>query len=310
VHILFNDNSIIQLFSQYGYQLKMNLHAADGLPEPPPAPVSTTAVNGVGQATYDSLRALIAAGVLPCIGSTTQQYQNQLFTAPVTLRPLMAYTLDIVTDPLQTPPANAPIAPLYRRAFSTSEYASMAALAADLGVSVVKHRALKSKLSFPSTPGKTVVPDHDIQDAFMAAGEQALPPPTQNSIVIYWAQAAGTGPYHPHAVVLDCTEPLWRMRSEPSFQLADANDPSFEIVTITSKTALEVSELSGTSVSSFIVSPSGTRTVALLANGVPQGTLTLALHRPASTFYGLADDTKPIVALPIGPTAPWENDHV
>jgi hypothetical protein len=313
VQILFNDNSIIQLFGKYGYQLKMNLHAADGFPEPSMgAPVGTSPVPGIGQATYDAMLELTKSGALPCIGSATQ-YQNQMFTAPVQLRPLMAYTLDLVTSPAQTV-TDPTILPLYRRAFSTSKYPSMTALAKDLGVCVVKHRALKSKLGFPLAAGKTVVPDQDIQDKFMAAGEQALPPPSQNCIVIYWAQNAGTGPYLPHAILLDCTEPLWRARAEPTFQQADPNDPSFKMVTISAATALEVREITSSAIGGFIVSPSGTRTIAMFANGFvpqPQGTkVTLALHRPSSAFYSLAQRTDNIVILPIAPAAPWESDHV
>jgi hypothetical protein len=312
VQILFNDKSIFELFAKYGYQLRMNLHAADGYPEPSMAPVSADPIPGIGQATYDSMRALAASGALACIGATTQ-YQNQIFTAPVQLRPLMAYTLDLVTNPAQIVTGDT-IAPLYRRAFSTSKYASMAALAKDLGVSVVKHRALTSKLGFILVAGKTVVPDQDIQDAFVIAGEQALPAPSQNSIVIYWAQNAGTGPYRPHAILLDCTEPLWRTRAEPSFQQPDPKDPSFKMLTISPAIALEVRETLGSTIGGFIVSPSGTRTVALFANGFApsaQGTaVTLALHRPQSACYSLMEETERIIALPIAAAAPWEDDHV
>jgi hypothetical protein len=38
--------------------------------------------------------------------------------------------------------------------------------------------------------------------------------------------------------------------------------------------------------------------------------VTLSLHRPASPVYGNADEVDVIVALPIPPTAPWDNDHV
>jgi hypothetical protein len=315
VDIVFNDNSILQLFAQYGFQVQMDLRAADGLPEPSGAPVTTVAVNGVGTASYDALQELVAEGKLPCVGATVA-YQNQMFTAPVELRPTMGYTLDLVTTPSLTPlpDPNAAVTPLFRRTFSTSKYPNMKALADDLGASRVAHRVLKSRLNFTSAGGKDVRPDQDLQDIFAAAGEQALPAPDKNRIVIYWAPAAPGGPFVPHAVLIDCTEPLWRMRPEPTFQNPIATDPSFKIVAIGDATSLEVSEQSSANIGAYLVSAAGTRTVAVFKAGFtppPTGsTVTLALHRPASPIYGNPDEADVIVALQIAPTAPWENDHV
>ena len=315
VDIVFNDNSIIQLFSQYGYALQMDLRSADGLPEPSGSPVTTVAVNGVGTASYDALQELVAEGKLPCVGGTIA-YQNQVFTAPVQLRPLMGYTLDLITSPSQVPPPdpNTPITPLFRRTFTTSKYPNMQALANDLGASRVSHRALKSPLNFASAVGKTVLPDQDIQDAFIAAGEQALAAADKNGIVIYWAPKTPGGPFVPNAVLLDCTEPLWRTRPKPTFENPITSDPSFEIVTIGTTTSLEVIEQGGPNIGGYIVSPGATRTVAIFTAGFsppPAGTtVTMALHREASPIYGNADEVEVIVALPIPPTAPWQDDHV
>ena len=315
VDVVFNDNSILQVFQQYGFSVQMDLRAADGLPEPSGSPVTTVAINGVGTASYDALLELVAEGKLPCVGAAAT-YQNQVFTAPVELRPLMGYTLDLVTDPSLLPPPDPsiPVTPLFRRTFTTSKYPNMKALANDIGATRIAHRGLRSKLGFPATGGQDVRPDQDIQDAFAAAGEQELPAPDQNRIVLYWAPATPGGPFTPHAVLIDCTEPLWRTRSEPTFQTPIATDPSFKIVTIGTGISLEVIEEGGANVGAFVVSPSGTRTIAVLKDGFapPPGgtTVTLSLHRPASPVYGNADEADVIVALPIPPTAPWDNDHV
>jgi hypothetical protein len=315
VHIVFNDNSVFQLFAEYGFQVKMDLRAADGLPEPSGAPVTTVGVDGVGTAAYDALQELIAEGKLPCVGATLD-YQNQVFTAPVQLRPLMGYTLDLVTDPSQQPPPDpsTPVTPLFRRTFGTSKYPSMKALADDLGAGRVSHRALKSRLDFFTIGGKDVRPDQEIQDMFAAAGEQVLPAPDRNRIVIYWAPTPPTGPFAPHAVLIDCTEPLWRTRPEPSFQNPIDTDPSFKVVTIGATSSLEVVEQGSSMILAYLVSPGGTRTVAIFDPAFsppPDGvTLTLALHRPASSIYGSAEESDVIVALEIPATAPWDNDNV
>jgi hypothetical protein len=315
VDIIFNDNSIIQLFGAYGYQLEIDLRAADGLPDATGGPVTTVAVNGVGTAAYDTLQQMVTSGRLPCVGMTSQ-YQNQKFTAPVSLRPLMGYTLDIGTNPAQpAPPPGAPVTPLFRRSFSTGRYPNMAALASDLGATLITHRPLNQKLSFAVSGGApTVTPDQDIQNAFTTAGEQALPPPQQNEIVMYWVPSAPNGPYVPHAVLIDSIEPLWRTRPEPGFTNPIPSDPAFKIVTINSKASLEVREQGGSNIAGYVTSPGGTRTIALVQSGFappPSGTIvTFTLHRPASTIYGNADESETIIALTVSPQAPWENDHV
>ena len=314
VDIIFNDRSLIQLFAAYGYQLQMDLRAADGLPDVTAAPVTTVSVDGVGTAAYDTLLQMVKSGQLPCVGSTSD-YQNQKFTAPVSLRPLMGYTLDLNTNPaLPAPSAGAAITPLFRRSFSTGRYADMNALAHDLGSTLIVHRALTQKLTLVGSPTGTIVPDQDVQDAFMTAGEQALPAPDKNAIVIYWAPAAPAGPYVPNAILLDSTEPLWRTRPEPTFANPISSDPSFKVVTISDVSSLNVVEQAGSSIGGFVRTPGGARTVAIFSDSFAppaSGTIvTLALHRPASTVYGNAVQDEIIIALKVSPRAPWENDHV
>ena len=328
--IIFNDNSVFSLFEAYGYQLSMDLHAADGLPEGSPgstmltgSPSALQAIDGIGTATYDAMLQL--AKGLPCVNPISV-YQNQVFTAPVYLRPLIGYTFDLITIPSApaatsgSPPSA--VTPLFRRSFSTGRYANMQAFASALGglspagspanVPYITHRALSSPLGFPLTGGAQVFLDADIQQTFMTAGEQALPAPNANSIVLYWV-ANSHGIYVPHCILLDAIEPVWRYRSEPGFTTPIPSDPSFQIVTIGSVASLEVAEAGG-SIGSFIVSPGGARTVAMFNAGfspTAAGTLvTLELHRPASAIYGNPDETAVIIELLVQAEAPWENDHV
>ncbi|HUP02725.1 MAG TPA: hypothetical protein VMU19_01970, partial [Bryobacteraceae bacterium] len=327
LQVVFNDASVFSLFEGYGYGLNMQLRAADGLPEGSPGGSSLTGaspafepVNGVGPAAYDTMLGI--ARKLSCLG-TLSEYQNQRYNAPVYLRPLMGYTFDLVTDP-PTPPSSPGIAtkPLFRRSFSTGRYASMQALAADLGRAPVTHRILKQPLSFPagepfspSNSTATVVMDADILQAFLGAGEQALAAPSANAIVMYWLLS--NNHYVPHAVLIDSIEPVWRYRQEPNFSNPVPSDPSFQTVTIGSVPSLEVAEAphSGSAaIGTFYVSPGGARTVAVFSSAFspPAGgaTVGLQLLRPASATYGNADETASVVQLTVTPYAPWENDHV
>ena len=325
VDVIFNSQSIFDLFDKYGYHLVMDLRAADGLPETfdPGVEANTKSVAIVGPATYDSLLDLVVNGVdggngkLPCVTSSTSitPYRNAIFSPSVHLRPLMGYTLDVNTSPAIASPPDTPITPLFRRQFSTGRYADMQALADDLGAVRIKHRALKIPLDFPVTGDPKVIPDLDIQQAFSSAGEQALPAPDKNEIVMYWVPATlGGSVYVPHAILIDCIEPLWRKRPEPVFTCPIPTDASFRIVTIALQPSLEVVERAGSAIGAFIVSPGGARTVAMFKAGfsppASETVVTLKLHRPASAVYGNGDVTIQIVGLPVSAHAPWENDHV
>jgi hypothetical protein len=206
--------------------------------------------------------------------------------------------------------------PLYRTRFTTSKFPSLQALAAALGASSIAHRHLSGTLSTLTPPAgghSAGASDQDIQSAFLAAGEQALPAPSDSSITIYWTPGSG-GAYVPYCLLLDCTEPLWRTRQEPTLVPVDPSDPSFTVVQIAPATALEVVETGGSNIAGYLYSTSGTRTIAFLVPGfAPPAagtTVTLALHRPASAAFGVADAVATIVAVTIGPQAPWESDHV
>ncbi|HEX5191935.1 MAG TPA: hypothetical protein VFW09_03970 [Solirubrobacteraceae bacterium] len=315
VTVVFNDQEALQLWNAYDDKLVLDLRAADGLNDPTSSVQTTVSVSGLGPAGYDSLLQLVKDGKLPCVGASTA-YQNQQYTADVKLRPTMAYTLDIVTDPAAPAPPGSPQVPLYRTRFTTSNYPSLQALAADLGGSSIAHRHLTAPLTTLTAPTGGVAAaanDQDIESAFLAAGEQALPAPSESTITIYWIPGTG-GAYVPYCLLLDCTEPLWRTRQEPALVPVDPADPSFTIVQITPTPALQVVETGGSSIAGYLYSTSGTRTIAFLVPGFappPAGTtVTLALHRPASTAFGLADAVATIVAVTIGPQAPWESDHV
>jgi len=215
-----------------------------------------------------------------------------------------------------SPPAA--VRPLFRRSFTTGRYASLYALAAAFEPAAAKivHRTLSSPLSFPGSGSVQTVMDAVIEQAFVAAGEQALAAPAANAISLYWLSTPGG--FVPHAILVDAIEPLWRYRPEPSFDTPISTDPSFRIVTIQPTPSLEVAEAAASptqaSVATFIVSTGGTRTVALFRPGFapPPGgtTVSLRLHRPASAVYGNGDEAALIAALAIPAEAPWEGDHV
>lgn len=314
IHVVFNDIAIVQLYAAYGKQLRATLHAANGTAIQTYTISTLDPLDATITTPYrEALNAMLAAGELPCVGENTINLPHGTTTLPFPLSPLMSYTLDIELDP----PDNAPsppeaVTPLFRRSFTTGKFASLADLCAELGGCTLRHRALNSELSGLS---KGMVPDCQIQDSLIAAGEQALPAAGIPSITIYWAQSGGANTYTPHAIMVDTTEPIWRTRTEPIVEtVPDQDDPAFKRVIPEESTSLEVIEKDTTIIDRFVYSPGGTRTLAILKGSYKPPstgtTLKLAAHRSASTLYNIFETTVELVSIYLTSQAPWEDDHV
>jgi hypothetical protein len=314
VKIVFNDIAIVQLYAAYGRRLRAVVRAADGTAIPSHEITTLDPVAGQVTTPYrEAIEALVAAGLLPCVGSFTRPGHAE-FVVPIPLRPLMSYTLDIELDPpdpVPSPPQ--PATPLYRRQFATSKFANVAALIAELRARRVRHRALSAPIGGLPGGSPAIATDQEIQDALVAAGEQALPAAEATGITVYWAPRAGGG-FAPHAILIDAAEPLWRTRSEPRLEtVPNQDDPAFKRVVPQRVPALEVVEQGGSAIARFVRSPGGTRTLAFIADtfSPPPGgaPITLAAQRHASALYNISARSDVIIALTLTARAPWEDDH-
>jgi hypothetical protein len=327
--VVFNDLAILQLYAAYGKQLRIDLRAADGVPIPIEAITGLDPSEADWWSPYrDVLEGLIGAGLLPCTGSATFPHHGT-WTSGIELRPAMAYTLDIVVDPADPAPTGAaadkPILPLFRRSFTTSTFADLAALVDDVQGRRVRHRFLTSQLAGlpttsdpvepPASPPATVTAtatDQVIQAALVAAGEQALPAPEESGVVVYWAKRTGATTFSPHAILLDAAEPLWRLRDEPRLETVPGqSDPAYKRIVPGRAPGMEVVEDGTSGIARFIRSPSGTRTLAIVKDTFTPGTggpIRLTVRRTASALYGLAASSVRLVELPFAGVAPWEED--
>ena len=314
VKIVFNDIAIVQLYAAYGKQLRAVVRAADGTAIPSHEIAALDLVAGQVTTPYrEAIEALVAAGLLPCVGSFTRPSHAE-FVVPIPLRPLMSYTLDIELDPPDPAPSPPqPVTPLYRRQFATSKFANVAMLIAELRARRVRHRALTAPIGGLPGGSPAIATDQEIQDALVAAGEQALPAAEATGITVYWAPRAGGG-FAPHAILIDAAEPLWRTRSEPRLEtVPHQDDPAFKRVVPQRVPALEVVEQGGSAIARFVRSPGGTRTLAFIADtfSPPPGgaPITLAAQRHASALYNISARSDVIIALTLTAQAPWEDDH-
>jgi hypothetical protein len=317
VKLVFNDLAILQLYGAYGKKLRFVLRTADGVPIPTHEVASLDPVDaGLSTPYRDFLEGMVAAGELPCVGSTTVEKHGS-WTSPVPLRPLMDYTLDVEMDPAPPPPpATEPRVPLFRRTFTTSRFAGLAELVEDLQRKRIRHRALRAPLAgLPTQAPVAVAPDETIQAALVTAGEQARGAPEENGIVVYWARRPGAATFSLHAILIDAAEPLWRFRQEPKLETVPGQlDPAYQRIVPAQAVALRLSEQGSTAIQRWVRSPGGTRTLALVKDtfAVPAAgtTVTIRAERPASTLYGLGAQAVTLLALRLadGGAAPWETD--
>lgn len=315
VKIVFNDQAIVQLIAQYGKQLRFVVRGADGVPLPTHEIADMDDVAAEYGAPYrEALRALIEAGLLPCAGGSGDLLHHASWTSPVPLQPSMNYSFEIAYDPPEPEPGGdppRPVTPLFRRSFTTSRYASIAALIEATRGTRILHRVLSAPLGFTGS-GEVVQPDRAIEAALTAAGEQALPAAGRTGFTIYWVFRPAANRHLPHAILIDAAEPLWRLRDEPTLeQVPGQPDPAFKRLVPAVKPSLRVVQQDGAQVVRFVRSPGGTRTIAVFADGFTPADAGTAIHlvveRPASAIYGITAATHTLLDVTLPPVAPWED---
>lgn len=323
IALVFNEKEILSLYEAYGHRLKAVLHPADGVPVACAlAPDEAELVPAVvGSPFADFLEGMILGGVLPCVGGGNAPSHARA-ELPLELKPLTAYTLELELEPPLPSSPDQPTTPLMRRRFRTGRFESPDALARDLSARRIRQRALRARLvDLPEEGPVTVATDEDLQAALIKAGEQPLEAATTFTVTLYWARPEPSARFQAHALLLDGPEALWRSAYEPTLEEVmpapsdpadegQAYDPDFRRAVPREIDALIVAEPAGeNSVARYVRSPSGTRTVVLLRDGLAPGTkVTLALVRPESLLFGQAMTTTPFFTVTVNERAPWETD--
>ncbi|MDC0666395.1 hypothetical protein [Nannocystis radixulma] len=316
VKLVFNDDAIVQLYAQYGKQLRFVVRGADGVPLPTAEVVDMDAVAAEFGAPYrEALLALMAKypDWFNCVGGSFTVGHHASWTSPVPLLPCMNYSFDIELDPpYPVPPGDEkkPVVPLFRRSFTTSRFTSLAALIDATRGRRILHRALAAPLGFTGA-GEVVLPDRSIEEALTLAGEQALPAPSDTGFTIYWVFRPALSKFVPHAILIDAAEPLWRLRDEPTLEpVPNQPDPAFKRLVPATRQALRLAQLGGAQIARFVRSPAGTRTVAVFADSfVPAAggtTIEIVAVVPPSVLYDIAADTRTLLQITLQPVAPWE----
>jgi hypothetical protein len=322
--VVFNSSAVLQMYLAYGKNLRAIIRGADGVPvAQSPETVSTlTEIPASVLTPYrEAIDQMIADGALPCLAGSMVFPTHGVYEAPFDLKPLMSYTFDLEPDPQDAVASGAAQTPLYRTAFTTSRYADLSDMAADIDKQIVKQKALDTVPAGLPAPGGPVisppvftVTDKQMEDALTAAGITHDDAKQKIGLTILWANHSGD--YTPYAILIDASEPMWRTRIEAvesdPVKNAQGNviDPAFVIYQNQPVDAMILEPDTGASrISHFIKTTAGTRTLIVFKDmpwtDTPE-TIGIKITQVASTFYDLPTVSHSIVNLQLSSKAPWE----
>lgn len=326
VRIAFATQKVAALFDAYGEELRVVVHAASGAhPEPPTGggpgapfavPVAPTAPYGAIARTFgvmspwqQAVREMVVATGQNCVSSSGSGTDTYTLTLEYAFEPLTDYLIDIHAVQKGAPAGATGL--VHRIGFTTSRFASAAELAGFIAPASVEHRVIP-------TPGPiAALPDDptgaQLDDAFQAAGLAVPEVPEYPGVQVLWTADAVPQPF---AVVLECSEPLWRSRVVPTIVPAppDSPDPThvywagrpadwLSLVASTEPGA--PADLPRAGVSRIIRGPGGTRAVAVLAPGSRGGEARLDLRTAPDQLAGTP--ARVVTATRVSLLrAPWE----
>lgn len=284
VQIIFNDDSVFQLYKAYGHELKVTLKKANGnhpeqtddqmgLNETNP---NVSQIDAVVKTAFNHALDEVVSNkdLMPCITSAGEYNKHTVFTLPIPLMRNTTYMMEIASKTPDAPPPGEPNAPLYKISFTTSRYLSVDELAQTMGGTYITTRVMKSALgSLPASCS-----DNDIQAAFIAAGLDALPPAENPVITLFWTPSGSN--FVLSAMMIDAPESLWRQRPFPYLDtvMDDEGQPMKHWI-MKDRPELEIIENGSVQVQNIVHNLTGTRTVVYLKNSAAGSAITLQLKK-------------------------------
>jgi hypothetical protein len=324
ITVVFATDAIEQLLDAYGETLQGHARAATFRPPastpPNQQPIHKlfplTPVNGVVLTPWeDAMHALLGSSAAPCISAsgTSIRHGKQVFDFP--LDGMTPYIFDLETNPpppLQTTswqpgdPPPPPVNPLYRTSFSTSRYASLAEMIADIAGTDTQYRHLTAGASSQLSALSASPTDAEMEAALNAAGLGALPLPTQPKVTVFWEDSATTPV--PVGVLFETPESIRRSRQTPTPIMDSSTPPVIIEWQMQPAVWLDLVESGSTLSSTIAANTSGNRTYVALKSGARGNTLHLSMRRfataPIDTANGQTD--KPLLSIALN-QAPWED---
>jgi hypothetical protein len=328
LRLAFATQNVTALFDAYGEELRVLVRSASG--RHPPAPgggaagaawTLPVALDGVFvKAAPASLSIMTpwqqAATVVlndqPCTDGSGSTTYHTIVTLPYDLEPLTDYLMDVIAVP-KGAPASAAGRRVYRANFTTSRFDRVHDLAWLIQLAAVEPRLVATPAALAGLPA---TPSGDQLDAlFQQAGLGVPQVPRYPRVQVLWSSDAVPQPV---AVVVECSEAMWRERPIPTVvpgppEAADPGHVWWKAI-VTPWLSLRVSTVAAmvgdpprAVVTRLVRAPGGTRAVALLAPGSRGSELRLELVVSADPLAGLS--AQPAEAVRVLLTrAPWEEE--
>ncbi|MBG6240057.1 hypothetical protein IWX78_003048 [Mycetocola sp. CAN_C7] len=326
VRIAFATQKVAALFDAYGQQLRLVVRAASGHhPEPPTGggsaasfviPVEAAAPFGSIGATFgvqtpweQAVREMLGETGQRCVPSSGSGSHTYTLTLDYDFEPLTDYLIDIHAVPTASPPTTTGL--VHRIGFTTSRFESAAGLAGFISPAPVEHRVVP--LTGPIAGLPTTPTGAQVDEAFQAAGLAVPQVPDFPRVQVLWTTDAVPQPF---AVVLECSEPLWRSRVVPTVIPAPPDSPDPSHTYWAGRPADWLSVVPGTAppadsdppragISRIIRGPGGTRAVVLLAAGSRGTEARLDLRTAADQLAGTPESFVTAARISLL-RAPWE----
>lgn len=328
IRIALATQNVSALFDAYGKELRVIVRAASGRhPEPPggggpgaPFTVPLT-VDGtyLKASTSLSVRTPWEQAVLEvlaqgqrCIDTSGERAAHLVLELPYDLEPLTEYLLDVHAVPKGAPSSARAL--VHRIGFTTSAFGTVDQLASMLRQARWRHGVVPAFTALDALPD---APSGDQLDAaFQAAGLDVPRTPEAPLVQVLWSPS-GTEPV-PLAVVVECSEPMWRSRPTPTVVTApaDAVDPTHTwwaarpkdwLTLATSTATAPPGALPAATVTRIIRGPGLGRAVVLLGPQARGRRLALDLVVAPDLLAGLAERRALAVDVPLQ-RAPWEEE--
>lgn len=235
MQLTFATNDLIDLYDAYGERLEVHINAASarhpdpadaGLPHPFPIDASTTVpvAAAVLSPWEHSVLGVIDA---ECVEVDEERSRHSKTTIPIPLHPATDYLLDVHRVPKAAPPGAAGDR-VFRRSFTTSQFATLGDYAGFIIGTAIRHRAVPTGLAaavlgqFGSRHPEGAELDAVLRGSGGQPGIEPMGVPEKPSVIVWW-ETGGATP-QPVAVVIDGIEPFWHDRDRPRLETVPNTD--------------------------------------------------------------------------------------
>jgi hypothetical protein len=218
---------------------------------------------------------------------------------PNPLLPSATYTLEVHAEPDPTP--------IFTLSFSTSRYASVAALGQAVKAAPISHSILKAPLAPPAGLKQMPISDIEFQNMLIASGVPFNYAPADPRTTMLWA--ANGAAWKLAAFLIETPEPLWRFRPVPTLQTIVGPDGNFQQYVNTPFMTLGIEDNS--MADRFLFAFGGTRTLILLKPLTIDAPMTLNLKRTQHELLPNLQADTPVAlwSAVLSNLPPWSHDE-